>query len=82
MSFIEEKQGRSFEPGWFLANNEQCTRETREMTQDMATTTSEGVKYVPMGSVYPSDRKSTRLNFQQPQNLHSVQRLRSRMYQP
>lgn len=58
MSFIYDKtQGVSYNAGWFLADNEKCTRKTREMTQEMATTTDKG-KYVPMGTVYPSNDAS------------------------
>lgn len=52
MSFIGKNTGKGFEPGWFLANNEDCTRETYEFAQTGATTTANGGKYVPMGTVY------------------------------
>ena len=55
MSFIGEKKGTGFEPGWFLANNEDCTRETREVTQAMAITTDENEKIVKMGTAFPSN---------------------------
>ena len=51
MSFIAEKKGTGYEPGYFLAH-EECTRETRQFIQTGATTTSEGGKYVPMGTIY------------------------------
>lgn len=54
MSFIENKTGRSYTAGYFLAH-EECERKTREMTQDMATTAANGAKYVPMGTIYPSN---------------------------
>lgn len=52
MSFIGKHEGKGFEPGWFLANNEDCTRETYEFAQTGATTTENGGKYVKMGTVY------------------------------
>lgn len=55
MSFIGAKSGKGFEPGWFLANNEDCTRETRELTQAMAVTLDDGQKIVKMGTAYPSN---------------------------
>lgn len=55
MSFIgtQTKNG-SYAPGWFLAH-EECTRKTRTIPQSMAKTTETGAKYVPMGTVYPSN---------------------------
>ena len=56
MSFIgEKKQGLAYAPGWFLKNNEDCTRETRQIAQSGAKETDEGGKYVPMGTAYPSN---------------------------
>lgn len=56
MSFIYEKnQGAVYAPGYFLVNNEDCTRKTREFSQDNAVTTENGAKYVPMGTVYPAN---------------------------
>lgn len=55
MSFIYEKnQGSVYAPGYFLADNEHCTRKTREMTQELAKTAKNG-KYVPMGTIYPAN---------------------------
>ena len=55
MSFISEtKKGVCYAPGFFLAH-EECERKTREIPQSMATTTDEGAKYVPMGTIYPSN---------------------------
>ena len=55
MSFISEtKKGVCYAPGFFLAH-EECERKTREIPQSMATTTEEGGKYVPMGTVFPSN---------------------------
>lgn len=56
MSFIGNVQkGQCYAPGWFLANNEDCTRETRQIAQTGATTGSNGAKYVKMGTVWPSN---------------------------
>lgn len=55
MSFIGNVNGKAYEPGWFLANNEDCTRETREIAQANAVTGENGGKYVPMGTAYPSN---------------------------
>lgn len=55
MSFISEtKKGVCYAPGFFLAH-EECERKTREIPQSLATTTDEGAKYVPMGTVFPSN---------------------------
>lgn len=56
MSFIGKvQQGQCYAPGWFLANNEDCTRETRQISQSGATTGENGAKYVKMGTVYPAN---------------------------
>lgn len=54
MSFISGSKGQGYEPGYFLAH-EECTRETREISQSGAITADNGGKYVPMGTVYPSN---------------------------
>ena len=54
MSFINKRDGVAYVPGYFLASAE-CKRETREMPTTMATTASDGTKYVKMGTVYPSN---------------------------
>jgi hypothetical protein len=54
MSFIAGSKGQGYEPGYFLAH-EECTRETREISQDGATVAENGGKYVPMGTAYPSN---------------------------
>lgn len=54
MSFIGAgEQGVVYAPGHFLAH-EECTRKTTEIPQSMATTASDGAKYVPMGKIFPS----------------------------
>lgn len=56
MSFIGATQkGQCYAPGWFLANNENCSRETRQIAQTGATTGENGRKYVKMGTVYPAN---------------------------
>ena len=57
MSFIGAvKKGVTYTPGWFLAHNDEtCTRETKEIAQSGATTDDQGNKYVPMGTIYPSN---------------------------
>ncbi len=55
MSFKTMSDGQTYAPGWFLANNEDCTRETRQIAQASAKTAENGAKYVPMGTVYPAN---------------------------
>lgn len=56
MSFIGTTQkGQCYAPGWFLANNEDCTRVTRQISQTGATAGADGSKYVKMGTVYPAN---------------------------
>jgi len=56
MSFIGAgHQGQTYTPGWFLVNNEDCTRLTRTIPQSLATTAADGTKYVKMGTAFPSN---------------------------
>lgn len=56
MSFIGTTHvGQGYAPGWFLVNNEDCTRLTRTIPQTMATTAANGTKYVKMGTIYPAN---------------------------
>lgn len=56
MSFIAAAQrGPIGDPGWFLANHEDCARETRQIAQAGAETGENGRKYVRMGTVYPAN---------------------------
>lgn len=55
MSFVTNTKAASYNPGWFLADAEDCTRLTHQMKQDDATTAANGSKYIPMGTVYPSN---------------------------
>lgn len=63
MSFIQSpaNSGQVYAPGWFLANNEDCTRLTRQIAQDHAqvVTDAGGGKHVPMGAFYPANSSST-----------------------
>ena len=58
MSFVEQSvHGTTYAPGWFLKNNEACTRKTYEFAQNSALveTAENGGKYVPMGTPYPTN---------------------------
>ena len=61
MSFIQnDNSARSFAPGFFLAqDDENCTRETRQMAQANATTLSNGQKIIKAGTFYPANSSST-----------------------
>jgi len=56
MSFTQNNNNsRVYAPGWFLADNEGCERKTRQIAQSGATTAENGTKYIPMGTIYPSN---------------------------
>jgi len=58
MSFsIHNETNTVYAPGWFLANNEDCDRKTRQISAADARvkTVAGGGKYMPMGSIYPSN---------------------------
>lgn len=56
MSFIGTgHQGQTYAPGWFLVNNEDCSRFTKTIPQSLATTAADGTKYVKMGTAYPTN---------------------------
>lgn len=57
MSFIAEKKGQGYEPGYFLKDDENCVRETRQFATNSALvkTADNGGKYVPMGTAYPTN---------------------------
>ena len=58
MSFIgATENGHVYEAGWFLANNEDCTRVTKQFAQNSAlvVTGNNGSKHVPMGTAYPTN---------------------------
>lgn len=56
MSFIQrdEYTGKAYAPGFFLADNEHCTRITKTIKADdnSVKTADNGGKYVPMGATY------------------------------
>lgn len=55
MSFIgENNSSKVHAAGWFL-DHEECVRKTREIPQSLAVTEANGTKYVPMGTIYPSN---------------------------
>lgn len=55
MSFIQnDTSAKVYAPAYFLAH-EECVRETREISQEGATITEDGAKYVKMGTAYPSN---------------------------
>lgn len=59
MSFIGAgHQGQTYAPGWFLVNNEDCSRFTKTIPQSLATTAADGTKYVKMGTAFPSNDAS------------------------
>lgn len=56
MSFImNNRQSTVYAPGWFLANNEDCSRFTRTIPQSLATINADGTKYVKMGTIFPAN---------------------------
>jgi len=58
MSFVTQGMiGLGYAPGWFLADSENCTRETRQIAADneQVKTAQNGGKYMPMGAVYPAN---------------------------
>ena len=55
MSFIGAHDGQTYAPGYFLVNNEDCTRLTKTIPQSLATTAADGTKYVKMGTVFPAN---------------------------
>lgn len=57
MSYImSDKTAKAYAPGNFIAqNDENVIRETREIPQSMATTAADNTKYVPMGTIFPSN---------------------------
>jgi hypothetical protein len=57
MSFINRPaiSGHTYAPGWFLVNNEDCTRETRTISATGVTADADGGKHVAMGTLYPAN---------------------------
>ena len=59
MSFIgAAEKGRNFAPGWFLESEVGVVRKTRQISQSGAATAEDGSKYVPMGTIWPSNDAS------------------------
>lgn len=62
MSFIQtpEFSGKGWEAGYFLVDDENCTRVTMEISASHASvvTRADGSKYVPAGSIIPSNNSS------------------------
>ena len=55
MSFIRGKEeGKTYLPGYFL-DREECVRKTTEIPTTLATTAADGSKYVPAGTIFPSN---------------------------
>ena len=59
MSFIQtpEFSGKGFNAGYFLVDDEKCTRVTAQIAQNHAAvvTRADGSKYVPAGAIIPSN---------------------------
>jgi hypothetical protein len=58
MSFISTPMtGKGWEAGWFLVDNEDCTRMTATIAANHAqvVTRSDGTKYVPAGAIVPAN---------------------------
>lgn len=55
MSYFNTVTGQAYAPGWFLADNEHCTRLTRQIPATAGIAGANGGKYVPMGTAYPSN---------------------------
>lgn len=57
MSFIEKTSGKGWEAGYFLVDDEKCTRVTAQIAANHAAvvTRADGTKYVPAGAIIPSN---------------------------
>jgi hypothetical protein len=57
MSFIQNAENIGYKPGFFLADAENCTRETRTIPANHAqvVTKADGSKYVPAGAIFPAN---------------------------
>lgn len=57
MSFIYDKEGTVYAPGWFLASEVGVERKTREISteHENVQTDEDGYMWVPGGSIYPSN---------------------------
>lgn len=55
MSYIGKTEGTGWEAGYFLADDENCVRETRQIAaNDSRAVVTEHGKYVPAGAPYPA----------------------------
>lgn len=57
MSFNASETGRGFEAGYFLVDNEDCTRLTKTIPANHAqvVTRADGTKIVPAGAIFPAN---------------------------
>lgn len=57
MSFIAKETGKGFDAGYFLVDDENCTRLTKTIKANhaQAVTRTNGTKYVPAGAIIPSN---------------------------
>ena len=57
MSFNANDTGRGFEAGYFLVDNEDCTRLTKTIPANHAqvVTRADGTKIVPAGAIFPAN---------------------------
>lgn len=57
MSFVASDTGKGFLAGYFLVDDENCTRLTAQIAANhaQAVTRPDGSKYVPMGAIIPSN---------------------------
>lgn len=57
MSFIASQNGKGFEAGYFLVDNEDVTRLTKTISANhaQAVTRADGSKYVPAGAIIPAN---------------------------
>lgn len=60
MSFVQTPaiSGKAYAPGWFLADAENCERRTKTIAASGAADGENGGKYVPMGTIYPTNDSS------------------------
>lgn len=57
MSFTSASTGRGFEAGYFLVDNEDCTRLTKTIpaNHEQVVTLADGRKIVPAGAIFPAN---------------------------
>lgn len=59
MSFISKNEGKGFEPGWFLFDDENCVRETMTISATGVTADNNGQKIVKGGTLYTKTENNT-----------------------